>query len=160
MTQGWIVTLWFGKPLQTRKRLWRLKATWMNLKARLIALRTVLLAILGICCLLNGLPSLLPFTSVSLEIHGILWEENGLLRDYFLPWLFSFSTNIGTLCGCKLRISGEKTSKKPVYHSKPRIFMTAGVLDDVYLLQNQASKSWLPCCSWIIPQTQSQTHNW
>lgn len=33
---------------------------------------------------------------------------------------------------------GDKTSKKPVYHSKPRIFMSAGVLDDVYLLENQA----------------------
>jgi len=38
----------------------------------------------------------------------------------------------------------DKTSKKPVYHSKPRIFMSAGVLDDVYLLENQADgKAWL-----------------
>lgn len=38
----------------------------------------------------------------------------------------------------------DKTSKKPVYHSKPRIFMSAGVLDDVYLLENQADgRSWL-----------------
>eukprot|EP00913_Durusdinium_trenchii_P029453 g27606.t1 len=39
---------------------------------------------------------------------------------------------------------GDKTSKKPIYHSKPRIFMSAGVLDDVYLLENQADgRSWL-----------------
>ena len=42
---------------------------------------------------------------------------------------------LSDLRGC---FQGDKTSKKPVYHSKPRIFMSAGVLDDVYLLENQA----------------------
>ena len=30
--------------------------------------------------------------------------------------------------------------KKQIHHAKPMVFMSAGVLDDVYLLENQAGE--------------------
>ena len=91
----------------------------------------------------GGTHSNLAFTAEAPELSSIVTSFLVIPGNPVTHTQWGPRVQLEAWTGRVLLFPGDKTSKKPVYHSKPRIFMSAGVLDDVYLLENQVSKHFL-----------------